>query len=88
MGFLGRLLFATQAIVAIAALGIVFAQAGMPIINMAQDSGGPFTPVVDNLETVVPLLIGALFLFVPVWFIVSGARRERARNQQNRRPPL
>lgn len=87
MGFLGRLLFATQAVIALAGLGIVFAQAGKPLINKAQAQGGPFTPVVDQLETVVPLLIGALLLFVPVWFIVSGARQERARNQR-RNPPL
>lgn len=87
MGFVGRLLFATQAIVALAGLGIVFAQAGMPIINMAQQRGGPFTPVVNQLETMMPLLIGALLLFVPVWFIIAGARRERSRDQR-RRPPI
>lgn len=87
MGFLGRLLFSTQGVIAIAALGIIFARVVMPIINMGQSDGGPYTPVLDQLETLVPLLIGALLLFIPVWFIVSGARQERAR-QQNQRPPL
>lgn len=86
MGFLGRLLFATSAVVSLAGLGIVYAQAGVPLINMAQRRGGPFTTVVDSLETVMPLLIGALLLFVPLWFVISGAQQERARDE--RRPPL
>lgn len=90
MGWMGRMFYASRAIVALCGLGIVFAQAGMPIINMAQgEHSGPFTPVVDSLESMMPLLIGGLLLFVPVWFVISSAQRERARNQQqNRRPPL
>jgi hypothetical protein len=86
MGFLGRLMYATASVIALAGLGIVYAQAGVPLINMAQRRGGPFTTVVDSLETMMPLLIGALLLFVPIWFIISGAQQERARDR--RRPPL
>jgi len=88
MGFLGRLLYSVQAVIAIAVFGIVFAQVAMPIINMGQERGGPFTSILTDMETLVPPLIGALFLFVIIWLIISGAQQERTRDQQNRRPPL
>lgn len=87
MGFLGRMLFATQGVIAVAVLGITYAAVAAPIINMVRNRGGPFTEVVDQLESVVPLLIALLLLFIVVWFVISGARQERARNQR-RRPPL
>jgi len=85
MGFLGRMLYATQGVIAVAVLGLIYAQVGVPLINDIEAEGGPFTPVATRLETVIPLLISFLLLFVVVWFIASGAQQERARDQ--RRPP-
>jgi hypothetical protein len=76
-----RIRFGIVATLALAALGILYYQAVVPIIDLGESGGslsGPFSWVVGDLQTVAAPLIVVLLLMVWVYVLAGGAREERA----------
>jgi hypothetical protein len=67
--------------VANAIAGIIYYRVGVEhLFPMAQGgSSGPFTPAVNQLETLVPIVIAVIQLGVIIWVIVGGVQKERSR---------
>jgi len=89
MSVVTRLLFAIQAIGSILLVGIIFGAVGAPIAELAGEGGassGPFSGLVADVQTVLPLLLGAFALAVAVFVVVGGLTTERS-SQEQRRPP-
>jgi hypothetical protein len=69
-------LFATTIGVGIA--GIIYYRVGVDnLFPMAM--GGPFSPAVGTLETLVPLILALIEVGVAAWAIAGGVQQERAR---------
>lgn len=68
--------FATTIAVAIA--GILFYRVGVAeLFPMA--AGGPFSPAVDQLETLVPIVLAIIEVGVAAWALTGGVQQERSR---------
>jgi len=67
--------------IANAIAGIIYYRVGVEhLFPMAQGgSSGPFTPAVNSLETLVPIVIAVIQLGVVVWVIAGGVQKERSR---------
>ena len=61
--------------------GIIYYRVGVAeLFPMATGgSSGPFTPAVQTLSTLVPLVLVVIELGVIVWVIAGGVQRERSR---------
>jgi len=71
----------------LAALATIYTEL-LPLFDMAGTGGqfsGFLSPTIDNLQTLIPLIISALALGIVLWYLVSGAQEERARNRVRRR---
>jgi hypothetical protein len=86
MGVWLRGWFAFASTVAVAVAGLVYARVGTLIIDMGLngDMGGPFNPILERVQTVVPILLSAILVGVAVYLLVGGVQRERS---VDRRPP-
>jgi mannose/fructose/N-acetylgalactosamine-specific phosphotransferase system component IID len=79
----GRIVVAAFGIMGCAIVGVLYAQAGQPLITMLQnDYSGPFSSLAGQLNTVVPLLLGAIILGLVAWVIVGPVQEERARRRR------
>lgn len=86
MGHAQRIQVAAVFEFAVILLGLVWATAGTEIIAFANDQqDGPFSSVIGQIDTLMPLLIGLLLLGPMVWLLVAPFQRERKR-QVRRRP--
>lgn len=66
-------------------LALVYATAGEAILTYAQDQpDGPFSPVIGNLDALMPPLIGLLLLAPLVWLLVAPYQKERRRDVRRR----
>lgn len=74
------------AIVAVSAtiLALVYATAGVELIDIALASEGPFGSSVSMMETLVPIIIALMYLFAVAIVVVGPVQEERARSR--RRP--
>lgn len=76
-----RIRFGVVATVALAALGILYYQAVVPIIELGEsgaEHAGLFSWVVGDLKGIAPVLIVALLLMVWVYVLAGGVPEERA----------
>jgi hypothetical protein len=81
-----RLQVMSAVIVAVGAVALLYAEVGLKLINMGTGNGeftGPFSGLMTDVETVVPLVLAAFLLGIVVWFVASTVQRERS----VRRPP-
>lgn len=79
-----RLLFAASQFIAMLILGVIYIRGYLPMADMVPDSG-PFTGIVDTVEVIVPITIGAYLLFVALWVIAGPIQRERKAQTEVRR---
>ena len=83
MGYMGRLAFASGTTVAVGIATILYFRMGVQLIGMGQgEYSGPFTPVVDALEFLVPLCLALILLGVWTWVVYGGVQRERTKRTQ------
>lgn len=76
-----RIRFGVVATIALAALGILYYQAVVPIVEMGESGAahsGPFSWIVGDLQAIAAPLIVVLLLMVWVYVLAGGAREERA----------
>lgn len=80
MSFVGRVSVAVIATIGVAATGIVYYRAGLPIIDMAQNEfSGPYTSVATSLTNVVPVILAIILLAVWLWVLYGAVQREKKR---------
>ena len=84
MGQWLRIKFVFYAIVTCATVGVVYAQVGMPLIEMLDVRDGPFAFVGGQIETVIPLILGLLLLASVVYLVVGNVQDERSRAEVRR----
>lgn len=87
MGLMGRLRVVIVTFISISFVGLIFDQLGRDLIQRVESQNGPFSDLATQLETLVPLVLVFLLLSITVWFILSGVRRERVRDQRRVRRP-
>jgi hypothetical protein len=87
MGVWSRGWFAFGTSVAVATVGLVYARVGKVLIDLGLEGpfGGPFNPLLERVDSVVPVLLAAMIVGVAVYLVVGGVQRERTVNR--RRPP-
>lgn len=66
-------------------LAVLYATAGVQLFAIVEEHPGPFTPPVSMLETMVPILIGAIYLFLAIVMIAGPFQYERRRTELTRR---
>lgn len=66
-------------------LAVLYATAGTELFALVNAHPGPFTPNVEMLQTVIPPLIGAIYLFVAIVLIAGPFQYERRRTEVLRR---
>jgi len=61
--------------------GIIYYRVGVEhLFPMAQgEFAGPFTPAVNQLETLVPITVVVIELGLIIWVIAGGVQKERSR---------
>jgi hypothetical protein len=87
MGVWARGWFAFGTAVTIATVGLIYARVGKVLIALGLEGpfGGPFNPLLEQVDTIVPILLSAMLVGVAVYVVVGGVQRERTVNR--RRPP-
>jgi hypothetical protein len=81
MGLMRRLQVLLGVTIANASAGIVYATAGQQLLARAGTGGtnaGFLSGTVDQLDVVVPLVLGIFQLGIILWFMVSSVEEERA----------
>lgn len=75
-----RIAYAVLAESALLFLGVLYATAGKDIIALGEgEHSGPFTWIVTQLDTVIPIVIGVLMLAIVIWMVVAPVQQERRR---------
>lgn len=79
-----RLVIAAQIWIAIGAVAILYYQVfKLHTQPMAEgEHSGPFTPVVGQVDTIVPVVLMAIGVGVLVWVLVGAVQDERSRNRR------
>jgi uncharacterized membrane protein YozB (DUF420 family) len=73
-----RFAFAMQVTVMMAVAAIIHLRVGVPhLYPLAHEFNGPFTPVVDSLEQIVPITIMIILLATWAWVFYSPVQQER-----------
>lgn len=73
-----RFLVLMATTIAIGIGGIIYYRVGVDaLFPMAQ--GGPFTPVIDQMTVLVPLILALIEVGVAAWAIAGGVQQERTR---------
>ena len=85
MPIAARIKWSAMSAIAVTMLAIVYATAGTRLFAIVENHPGPFTPTVDMLQTVIPPLIGALYLFIAIVMIAGPFQYERRRTEIMRR---
>jgi uncharacterized membrane protein len=85
MGIAARIKWSALSAIAITMLAVLYATAGTALFEIVENHPGPFTPTVDMLQTVIPPLIGALYLFIAIVMIAGPFQYERRRTEILRR---
>ena len=85
MGIAARVKYSALVAMAATVLAIVYATAGLEVIELALSSTGPFGASVEMLNTIVPLLIAAMYLFAVAIMVVGPVQEERSRASNRRR---
>lgn len=80
-----RIKWCAGSAIALTMLTVLYATAGVELFAIVEQHPGPFTPSVDMLQTVVPPLIGALYLFLAIVAIAGPFQYERRRTEVLRR---
>jgi uncharacterized membrane protein len=81
MGIAARIKWSALSAIAITMLAVLYATAGTALFEIVENHPGPFTPTVDMLQTVIPPLIGALYLFIAIVMISGPFQYERRRTE-------
>jgi hypothetical protein len=84
MGIATRLRFAALVGIGNTILALLYATAGTELFALVDEHPGTYTHVVDTIQTLVPPLIGLLYLFVVVVILVGPFQYERARSVRRR----
>jgi hypothetical protein len=66
-------------------LAVIYATAGTQLFAIVEQHPGPFGGSVDMLQTLVPPLIGALYLFIAIVALAGPFQYERRRTETLRR---
>ena len=77
-----RMKWAGLAGVANTMLGVIYATAGQEVFTLVEQHPGPFGASVDMIQTLVPPLVGLIYLFVAIVVISGPFQYERARTQR------
>lgn len=65
---------------------VVYVRMGLPLFNRVPETG-PFTDVIDLAEWVVPVILGAIYLFTAYWVIAGPVQQEETAVVNQRRMP-
>jgi uncharacterized membrane protein len=63
-------------------LAVIYATAGQEVFDLVDKHPGAFGSSVDMIQTLVPPLIGLIYLFVAIVIISGPFQYERARTQR------
>lgn len=80
-----RLQFTFYSIITIATVGVIYSEAALPLIKLGGSGGsssGFLSSRIDQIETLVPLILAMLMLGIAIWFLVSGVQEERTVNRR------
>jgi uncharacterized membrane protein len=80
-----RIKWAALAGVANTMLALVYATVMPDLYALVEAHPGPFTPTVEMIETLVPPLIGLLYLVIAIVILAGPFQYERSRTQIRRR---
>ncbi|RLM53190.1 hypothetical protein DVK02_14975 [Halobellus sp. Atlit-31R] len=87
MGQLDRLIVVFVLFGSATVLALLHVRVFLPFIELAQtDFSGPFTPVVELIPTVVPAIVGGLYLFGALYLIIGPVQKEKSQQIVRRRP--
>lgn len=82
MSFLARIRVTLAVLISASLIGLLYVEVALPLINMGTGDGqftGPFSDVLSQVETVVPLVISLLLLGIVVWLLASSVQEETRR---------
>lgn len=80
-----RMKWAALAGVANTLLALLYATVGVELFAVVDNHPGPFGSSIDMIQTLVPPLIGLIYLFVAIVILAGPFQYERARTQLRRR---
>jgi hypothetical protein len=83
MGVFGRSVFAFGVITVTATTGLVMAQVSDFLLTY--DDGGPFRELMEQLQTLWPILFSVIILGVAAYVLLGGVQRERSVERRGRR---
>jgi hypothetical protein len=66
-------------------VALLYAQVGTELFAVAENHTGPFSHLIDTIQTVIPPLIGVFYLFAAAIIIVGAIQYERSRTTRTRR---
>jgi len=85
MGLVRRGTVAAAAYAANTILAVIFVRAGQPLITLATGRfSGPFSPVVSLLDTLVPVIIGFIYVLFGLYVLVGPVQEEQAASRSRR----
>lgn len=85
MAIAARIKWAALAGVANTMLAVVYATVMPDLFAMVEQHPGPFSHIVDTIQTLVPPLIGLIYLFVAIVILAGPFQYERSRTSIRRR---
>lgn len=80
-----RMRWAGLAAVANTMLALLYATVGVELFAVVDQHPGPFGASVDMMQTLIPPLIGLIYLFVAIVIITGPVQYERSRASVRRR---
>jgi hypothetical protein len=84
MGVFGRAFFAFAVISTVTVVGVVLAQVSGPLLEFA-DKGDLFTPLMEQIQTLWPILLSVIILGAVAYVILGGVQREKSVQRRPRR---
>lgn len=85
MSHSARIMLVVFTYIAVLVTGVIYAQAGQPLFDMlTTDFSGPFTDVAKRLDTLIPILLGAVFVGNTLYLIYGPVQEETARGRVRR----
>lgn len=86
MGLLARLQVLVAVIISVGTVGLLYSTIGQRLIALGETGGqheGFLSGMVENIDTVIPLVLVVILLAMVAWFLVSVVQEEKSVN----RPP-